>query len=495
MYLGGGAWCGSGASATSVCPSTGLPLARVATATAEDYERAAAAAAGAAKAWAAVPAPARGEIVRQLGDALRARKAALGALVALEMGKILSEGLGEVQEFIDVCDYACGLSRTIGGQTLPSERAGHSLLEMWNPLGVVGVITAFNFPAAVLGWNLAISLVCGNCNVWKGASTTSLVTLAVARIVGGVLEAAHAPPGVFVALVGPGRAVGERMLVDRRLPLISFTGSSSVGAHVSEVVHARFGRTILELGGNNAMIVCADANLELARRAALFGAVGTAGQRCTSLRRLLVHADVYDAFLPPLLAAYKSVRIGDPLDARTLMGPLHTAAAVAEYEAGLAEIGRQGGVVLVGGGRGAPADAAAAGGFFVLPTVVAIDHAAPIVQTELFVPILYVCKFRTLDEAIAMNNGVPQGLSSSLFTADMRATFKWLGPAGSDCGIVNVNCGTSGAEIGGAFGGEKDTGGGRESGSDSWKQYCRRSTCTINYSETLPLAQGVSFDV
>ena len=400
--------------------------------------------------------------MRQIGEALRIKKDALGSLVSLEMGKIASEGLGEVQEFIDVCDMACGMSRTLAGALLPSERAGHALIEAWNPLGAVGIISAFNFPHAVFGWNAAIALVCGDTLVWKGASSTSLVTVATARILADVLAAAGAPPGVFTCLVGSGREVGERMLADRRLPLISFTGSTAVGVRVSEAVHRRFGSTILELGGNNAMVVLPDADLEMAKRAALFGAVGTAGQRCTSLRRLLVHRDIYDAFVPALVAAYASVRVGDPLDARTLMGPLHTAAAVTEFEEGLAEIRRQGGTVLTGGGR-APA---AGAGFFVQPTVVAIDHAAPIVQTELFVPILYVCKFATLDEAIAMNNGVPQGLSSSLFTRDMRATFQWLGPAGSDCGIVNVNCGTSGAEIGGAFGGNKDTGGGRESGSD-----------------------------
>ena len=381
----GSAWGGSGPSQLCLCPATGAAIARVTTATAADYERAVAAAHGARTAWAAVPAPARGEVVRKLGDALRAKKAALGALISLEMGKIASEGLGEVQEFIDVCDMACGMSRTIAGAVLPSERAGHQLLETWNPLGAVGVISAFNFPHAVFGWNLAILLICGDTCVWKGASSTSLVTVATARIVADVLAAAGVPPGVLACLVGSGREVGERMLADRRLPLLSFTGSSAVG-----------------------------------------------------------------------------VRVGDPLDARTLMGPLHTAAAVAEFEEGLVEIRRQGGTVLTGGGRAPTAGA----GFFVQPTVVAIDHAAPIVQTELFVPILYVCKFSTLDEAIAMNNGVPQGLSSSLFTRDMRATFKWLGAGGSDCGIVNVNCGTSGAEIGGAFGGNKDTGGGRESGSD-----------------------------
>ena len=458
----GSVWGGSGPTQLCLCPTTGAPIARVTTASEADYERAVAAAHSARVAWAEMPAPARGEIVRKLGDALRAKKAALGALISLEMGKIASEGLGEVQEFIDVCDMACGMSRTISGAVLPSERPGHQLLEVWNPIGAVGVISAFNFPNAVFGWNLAILLICGDTCVWKGASSTSLVTVATAHIVADVLAAAGAPAGVLACLVGSGRVVGERMLSDRRLPLLSFTGSTAVGVRVAETVHRRFGSTILELGGNNSMVVMPDADLEMAKRAALFGAVGTAGQRCTSLRRLLVHEAVYDAFVPALVAAYATVRVGDPLDSSTLMGPLHTAAAVAEFEEGIAEIRRQGGTVLTGGGR-APA---AGAGFFVQPTVVAIDHAAPIVQTELFVPILYVCKFSTLEQAISMNNGVPQGLSSSLFTRDMRATFKWLGAGGSDCGIVNVNCGTSGAEIGGAFGGNKDTGGGRESGSD-----------------------------
>jgi len=341
----------------------------------------------------------------------------------------------------------------------------------------------------VLGWNLAISMICGNCNIWKGASSTSLITVATTRIIGEVLERNGLPAGILTTVIGSGRTIGERVLTDKRIGMVSFTGSSEVGVHVSEVVHRRFGRTILELGGNNATIVMPDGNLELARRAAVFGAVGTAGQRCTSLRRLLIHESLYDAFVASLVAAYKTIPIGDPLDAKTLMGPLHTAAAVKEYEDGIAEITKQGGSVLYGGKR------REGPGNFVEPTIVAIDHAAPIVQTELFVPILYVCKFSTLDEAMAMNNGVPQGLSSSIFTTDMRSVFKWIGPSGSDCGIVNVNCGTSGAEIGGAFGGEKDTGGGRESGSDSWKQYMRRSTCTINYTDKLPLAQGVNFDL
>ncbi len=483
-------WGGSGPALTSVNPSTNAPIATVAQATENDYEACVAAMDGAKRAWAETPAPARGEVVRKIGQAIRAKRDALGRLVSLEMGKILSEGVGEVQEIIDVCDMACGMSRTVGGQVLPSERAGHLLLECWNPVGHTAIITAFNFPVAVLGWNLCLSLICGNCSLWKGASTTPLCTVALTRIIADVLASSGVPAGVFTALVGPGRTVGERILHDRRFPLVSFTGSTAVGVHVSESVHRRFGRTILELGGNNATVVMPDADLDLALRASVFGAVGTAGQRCTSLRRLLLHSDVYDGFVAKLVAAYRTIEAGDPLDPGTLLGPLHTRAAVKEYEEGLAEIRRQGGTVLVGGEvlSGRP-------GNYVRPTVVAIDPSAPILRSELFVPILYVLRFSTLEEAIRMNNDVPQGLSSSLFARDMRSVFKWIGPSGSDCGIVNVNAGTSGAEIGGAFGGEKETGGGRESGSDSWKQYMRRSTCTINASDKLPLAQGVRFDV
>jgi aldehyde dehydrogenase family 7 protein A1 len=339
-------------------------------------------------------------------------------------------------------------------------------------------------------------LVCGNTHIWKGASSTSLVTLATARIITDVLEASGVPPGVLTVVTGSGRTIGDRLICDPRAALVSFTGSTSVGTRVSEVVHKRFGRTILELGGNNASIVCADADLDLALRGSVFGAVGTCGQRCTSLRRLFVHASIYEAFVARVVAAYATIVPGDPLTPGTLLGPLHTPAAIEEYTEGLAEIAKQGGKVLCGGRvlRGdASLPEAIRGGFYVAPTVVEIAHDAPIVKTELFVPIMYVLKFDTFEEAVAWNNEVPQGLSSSLYTRDMRQVFKWIGPSGSDCGLVNVNAGTSGAEIGGAFGGEKDTGGGRESGSDSWKQYCRRVTSTINFSNDLPLAQGVVF--
>jgi len=484
-----GKWCGSGETFTSYSPYNGKPIARVRFATEEEYEETIQAMDAAQAKWANMPAPARGEIVRQIGVALREKLEPLGALISLEMGKIKPEGIGEVQEFVDICDLATGLSRSISGQIIPSERPGHTLLEMWNPLGKVGIISAFNFPCAVYGWNLAISMIAGNVNVWKGASSVSLVTIACTKIVAGVLEANGLPGAICSTVLGGGRTIGEKLINDKRINLMSFTGSTEVGRRVSEIVHKRFGRTILELGGNNATVVMPDSDLDLALRASLFGAVGTAGQRCTSLRRLYLHSSQYDDFVAKLVAAYKSIQPGSPLEEGTLLGPVHNASQVKEFTEGLEEIKKQGGKVLVGG------EVYDKEGFYVQPTIIEIDPKAPIVQRELFVPILYVLKFDTLDEAIAANNSVPQGLSSSIFTTDMKNVFKWIGPSGSDTGLVNVNVGTSGAEIGGAFGGEKDTGGGRESGSDAWKQYMRRSTCTVNFSTELPLAQGISFGV
>lgn len=388
-----------------------------------------------------------------------------------------------------MCDMAVGLSRQLEGKIFPSERPGHFMMETWNPLGIIGVITAFNFPIAVFGWNAALALIAGDIVVWKGASTTSLITIACTKIVHEVLERNGVPKAVVTMICGPGSSVGEHMIQDPRLKLVSFTGSTSIGRHVSEVVHRNFNRTILELGGNNAVIIMDDADLDLALRGAVFSAVGTAGQRCTSLRRLLIHSSVYDGFVERLTKAYSNVTIGNPLDEGVLMGPLHTASAVREYTEGLETIRAQGGRVIYGG------EPVEGDGFFVKPTLVEIDHAADIVKEELFVPILYLIKFDTLEEAIAINNEVPQGLSSGMFTKNLQNMFEWVGPHGSDCGLVNVNIGPSGAEIGGAFGGEKETGGGRESGSDSWKQYMKRSTCTINYGKDLPLAQGIKFDV
>jgi aldehyde dehydrogenase family 7 protein A1 len=402
------------------------------------------------------------------------------------MGKIRSEGLGEIQEFIDICDMAVGMSRTLEGKVLPSERPGHFMLEQWNPIGTVGVITAFNFPAAVTGWNACLALICGDTVLWKGAQTVSLVSCAMGKIIVDVL-ASHGFKSVMTICCGDGVNIGNALVNDPRVPLVSFTGSTAVGRQVSEKVHARFGRTILELGGNNASIVMPDADLELVFQGSIFAAVGTCGQRCTSLRRIILHESVYDAFVERMVKTYPKLKIGDPSQEGTLVGPLHSKQSVKNYLDGLETIKKQGGKILYGGKK------IEGPGNYVEPTIVAIDHSAPVVQTEIFAPIVYVFKFKTFEEAIKMNNGVPQGLSSSLFTKNLQNMYKWIGPLGSDCGIINCNIGTSGAEIGGAFGGEKETGGGRESGSDSWKQYMRRATCTINYSDKLPLAQGVVF--
>jgi len=493
--LGGyysGKFVGSGETVTSYNPHNGKAIATIKMASPEEYEEAVKSMTKGKKAWAKMPAPKRGEIVRQLGEAFRAKKEALGKLISLEVGKILTEGAGEVQEVIDMCDYGCGLSRMIPGQVFPSEREDHVMIEMWNPVGLIGVITAFNFPFAVFGWNLVLAMICGDLTLWKSAPTTSLVTVATMKIIDEVLQKNDCPEGVVTCCPG-GKTIGELVVNDKRLELISFTGSTAVGRRVANAVQDRFGKTILELGGNNASIIMDDANIENAIKACVFAAAGTCGQRCTSLRRLLVHEKVYDDVVSRLVKAYPSIPIGDPLDPKTLVGPLHYKHAVQEYVKGLEEIHHQGGKILVGGKT---LEDKFPGGNHILPTIVAIDpRKAPIVKEELFMPILYVIKITSLDEAIELNNDVPQGLGSSVFTSNMQNVFKWIGPLGSDCGLVNVNIGPSGAEIGGAFGGEKETGGGRESGSDSWKQYMRRSTCTINYGNTLTLSQGVKFDL
>lgn len=488
-----GKWCGDGETYTTYAPATNKPIARVKFASSQNYEDAVKSMLSAKKQWFSYPGPKRGEIVRQIGEAFRAKKEALGKLVSLEMGKIISEGLGEVQETIDMCDYACGQSRMIPGQVFPSERENHTMIEMWNPVGIVGVITAFNFPNAVFGWNLANAMICGNLTLWKGAESTSLITIATTKIIHEVLEKNNIPFGVLTTILGEGRTIGEQIINDPRIDLVSFTGSTAVGKRVQKQVGERFGKVLLELGGNNAIIILDDADVNMAVKGCLFSAVGTCGQRCTSLRRLMIHEKVFDEVVQKLVAAYPTIAIGDPLDPKTLCGPLHRKESVREYLEGIEEIKKQGGKILYGGKT---IDDNKLGGHFVLPTIVEIDQkTAPIVQKELFCPILYVIKIKDLDEAIELNNAVPQGLSSSVFTLNMKNIFKWIGPNGSDCGIVNVNIGTSGAEIGGAFGGEKATGGGRESGSDSWKQYMRRSTCTINFGDTLPLSQGVKFSL
>jgi aldehyde dehydrogenase (NAD+) len=477
-----------GAEVVSVNPATGAALARVVSATAGDYDRVVDDARAAFRAWRSVPPPRRGEFVRQVGLALREWKDDLGLLITLETGKIRSEGLGEVQEMIDMADFSVGLSRQLYGLTIASERPSHRMIEQWHPLGPVGVITAFNFPAAVWAWNAMVAAVCGDTVVWKPSPEAPLTAVAVQRIVNEVAER-NGCPGVFTLCAGGADDVGERMIADARLPLISATGSCRMGARVAEVVGRRLGRTILELGGNNGLIVTPGADLDLALRAVVFAAAGTAGQRCTTLRRLIVHRSLIDGFLARLVAAYRSLRVGDPWDDSVLVGPLISERAVSAMGQALAAARGQGGEILCGGRRlDRP-------GFFVEPAVVRARPDMPIVREETFAPILYVMPYEALDEAIAAHNAVDQGLSSAIFTNDLREAERFLSAEGSDCGIANVNVGTSGAEIGGAFGGEKASGGGREAGSDAWKAYMRRQTCTMNYGADLPLAQGVRFDV
>ncbi len=479
-------------------PTTGEPIAGVKLDTADSYERTVAQSAEAFKRWRSVPAPVRGQVVRAIGDELRKHKDALGALVSLEVGKIRSEGLGEVQETIDIADFAVGLSRQLHGLTMPSERPQHRLMEQWLPLGPIGVITAFNFPNAVWGWNAMLAAVCGDTTVWKPSLLAPLTAIATNTIAERVAtELGHA--GVFTLVIGTDQVVGERMIADKRFPLISATGSCRMGRHVGKVVAERFGRCLLELGGNNALIVSPSADLDLAAKAVVFGAVGTAGQRCTTTRRLIVHRSIADAFTQKLVSAYKTIRLGDPLAEGTLVGPLINARAVEQYLHAVAQAAAQGGRVLVGGKRAsiAPLDGLQ-GGHFVEPTIIRAPASGnlPIAHQETFAPILYVFDYESLDDAIALQNGVDQGLSSAIFTNDLRESGRFLNPdgSGSDCGIANVNAGTSGAEIGGAFGGEKETGGGRESGSDSWKAYMRRQTITVNFGTSFALAQGIRFE-
>jgi len=477
-----------GGDLNSVNPADGSVIARVGMAGADDYEAVAEQAAECFERWRMHPAPKRGELVRELGEELRAAKDDLAALVSLEMGKILEEGRGEVQEMIDMAAFAAGLSRQLYGVTMQSERPGHRMYEQWHPLGPVGVVTAFNFPVAVWAWNAMIAAVCGDTVIWKPSSETPLTAIAVQRLANRVMER-HGWKGVFHLVIGRGSTVGERLLADRRVPLISATGSCRMGYRVAEVVGARMGRTLLELGGNNGVIVMADANLDLALRAVLFGAVGTAGQRCTTIRRLLLQRPVAEEFKQRLAAAYAQIRIGDPLDPDTLMGPLVNQAAVDEMMEGIETIRRQGGKILYGGRRlDRP-------GCFVEPTLVEAHPEMAVIREELFAPVLYILEFDSLEEAIRLHNDVPQGLSSAIFTDSLSAAEAFLSARGSDCGIANVNIGTSGAEIGGAFGGEKETGGGREAGSDAWKAYMRRQTVAINWSGELPLAQGIRFEL
>jgi aldehyde dehydrogenase (NAD+) len=472
----------------SLNPATGEPIARVLTAARGDYERVVECAQQAFRDWRMTPAPARGEFVRQLGMALREHKCDLGLLVTLEMGKIRSEGEGEVQEMIDMCDFSVGLSRQLYGLTIASERPRHRMMEQWHPLGIVGILSAFNFPVAVWAWNAAVAAVCGDASIWKPSPQTPLTAIAVQHIVDRVATEMKIPPICGLA-VGAGIETGQWMAADARLPLISATGSCDMGRAISPVVAQRLGRCLLELGGNNAIILTETADLDLALRGVLFAAVGTSGQRCTTLRRLIVHESIADAFVERLANAYQSVNIGNPWEEGMLMGPLANERAAESMMQAVETIHVQGGEIVCGGNRlDRP-------GYFVEPTIVRAPADMPIVATETFAPILYVLTYNTLDEAIEIQNGVAQGLSSAIFTDRMQQAERFLSPIGSDCGIANVNIGTSGAEIGGAFGGEKETGGGREAGSDSWKAYMRRQTCTINWGDSLPLAQGVEFDV
>ena len=478
----------SGERIESINPATGEPLAAVRMATLDDYERVATASVQAFEEWRTWPAPQRGEVVRQLGEELRKHKEALGRLVTLEVGKIHTEGLGEVQEMIDMCDLAVGMSRQLFGLSMHSERPKHRMYEQWHPLGPVGIITAFNFPVAVWAWNAAVAAVCGDSMIWKPSHQAPLTALAVTKIADRVLRANNAPP-IFNLAVAGRTGVSERLVADRRLPLISATGSVRMGREIGKVAADRFGRTLLELGGNNGLLVMDDADLDLAFRAVVFAAVGTAGQRCTTTRRLFLQKGIAAEMKRRLVAAYGSIRIGDPAEPGTLMGPLIDENAVNNMMKALETVKSQGGRVLYGGKRlDRP-------GFFVEPTLVEAAPHMPITCEETFAPILYLFEFDTLDEAIALHNAVPQGLSSAIFTLNMRSAARFLSATGSDCGIANVNIGTSGAEIGGAFGGEKETGGGREAGSDSWKAYMRRQTCTLNWGTELPLAQGVEFMV
>jgi aldehyde dehydrogenase (NAD+) len=477
----------------SACsPLTGEIIGQVPTTPPVEVERIIGSAHEAFLAWRSVPAPRRGEFVRQLGDELRVNKEALGRLVSIEVGKVLSEGYGEVQEMIDICDFAVGLSRQLYGLTMPSERTDHRLAEQWHPIGPVGVISAFNFPVAVWAWNAALALVCGNSVIWKPSEKSPLTAVAVKALFDNVAArfGDDVPPGLLGLLIGE-RDVGEQLVDDARVPVISATGSTRMGRAVAQRVAARFGRSILELGGNNASIVTPSADLDLTLRAVAFGAMGTAGQRCTSLRRLIVHEDIYDRLLPQLVSVYEKIGIGNPLTSDALVGPLIDGNSFAAMQAALGAAAAAGGIIHGGERIDVNGDAS----FFVRPALVEMPAPHACMREETFAPILYVVKYSNLSEAIAIQNDVPQGLSSSIFATDMREVELFLSAAGSDCGIANVNMGTAGAEIGGAFGGEKETGGGRESGSDSWKAYMRRQTSAINYGRSLPLAQGVKFEV
>jgi aldehyde dehydrogenase (NAD+) len=483
----------SGDITSSYSPIDNTLLGKVQNATLNDYEKTIETAQSAFKTWREVPAPKRGEIVRQIGLALREAKEDLGTLVSLEMGKIYQEGLGEVQEMIDICDFAVGQSRLLNGFTMHSERFNHRMYDQYHPIGIVGLITSFNFPVAVWAWNSMLAAIAGDVVIWKPSSKTPLSAIATMNVIHKVLKANNIPEGVFNLIIAKSSVLGDNFVADKRIPLFSVTGSTAVGQRIGGIVGKRLGKTILELGGNNAVIVSDSADLNMAIPSIVFGSIGTAGQRCTSTRRVIIHESIYEEVKTRLIDAYKQVvcKIGHPLDSHTLVGPLVDKNSVKDFLYAVEQVEKEGGKVVFGGkvleGKRYPSDN------YVLPAIAEAENNYHIVQEETFAPIVYLIKYKTFDEAIELNNNVPQGLSSSLFTLNMRESEQFLSEVGSDCGIANVNSGTSGAEIGGAFGGEKDTGGGRESGSDSWKAYMRRQTNTINYGEELPLAQGIKF--
>ncbi len=478
---------------TSCSPADGKEIASIRQATLDDYNKTVELALRAFTEWRKVPAPRRGEVVRQIGLELRKYKEPLGRLVSYEMGKIYQEGLGEVQEMIDICDFAVGQSRQLYGFTMQSERPGHRMYDQYHPLGLVGVVSAFNFPVAVWAWNAMIALIAGDVVLWKPSSKVLLCAIAVHKIVASVLRENNVPEGVLNLVATSSKYLGDDMFSDPRIPLISFTGSTKTGKKAGRLIGERLGKSILELGGNNAIIITPKANPELALRAVIFGAVGTCGQRCTSTRRIILHESLFDEFSQKLVIAYRSLKIGHPLDHSTHVGPLIDCGAKKSYLEALARVKAEGGKILCGGEE--LTGEAYSSGCYVVPAIAEVENHYAIVQEETFAPLLYLIRYKTLDEAIALHNAVPQGLSSAIFTTDLLEAEQFLSGAGSDCGIANVNIGTSGAEIGGAFGGEKDTGGGRESGSDAWKAYMRRQTNTINYSTDLPLAQGIKFDI
>jgi len=482
----------SGKELVSYSPITGEPIAKIIQAETKDYEEIIKKSQEAFKKWRMMPAPLRGMIIREIGDALREYKEPLGELVTLEMGKIKAEGMGEVQEMIDIADFAVGQSRMLYGYTMHSERPEHRMFDQYHPYGIVGTITAFNFPVAVWAWNALLAGVCGDTNLWKPSSKTPLCGIAVQNIIAPIVDK-HDLDGVFCMIIGKGSEIGEAMINDKRVPLISATGSTRMGKRVGEAVGKRLGRTILELGGNNAIIVAEDADLEMAMRTTLFGAVGTSGQRCTSTRRIIIQKSVKEDFVNKLVSSYAQIPIGNPLEEGTLMGPVVDQTAIDDMLYAIGEAKKAGGKLLCGGDVIKPEGLE--NGFYITPAIMEVENHYQIVQDETFAPLLYIIEYDDFDQAIELHNGVPQGLSSALFTDSMKKEHLFLSHIGSDCGIANINIGTSGAEIGGAFGGEKETGGGRESGSDSWKAYMRRQTNTINWSDKLPLAQGIKFEV